>query len=194
MESHAKTTIGIAACQTALGWVGIAWSGKGLVALTLPQPTEVEVLRQLPVGSGTTPEAPPGLDIDILADKLRRYFDGEEVAFDEPLDPSIGTDFQRKVWAITRSIPRGQTRTYGAIAREAGSCAARAVGQAMARNPWPIVVPCHRVVGGDGRLTGFAGGLEMKQRMLEMEGARLAFNPQQQLALGWEGGNPPAGG
>jgi methylated-DNA-[protein]-cysteine S-methyltransferase len=109
-----------------------------------------------------------------LSDKLRRYFDGEPVAFDEPLDPGIGTAFQRRVWAATRAIPRGQTRTYGQLAREVGSPgAARAVGQAMAHNPWPVIVPCHRVVGHDGRLTGFGGGLAMKERMLAMEHADL---------------------
>jgi methylated-DNA-[protein]-cysteine S-methyltransferase len=105
-----------------------------------------------------------------LLEKLQRYYGGEQVTFGELLDPSIGTDFQRRVWGITRSIPRGQTRTYGSVARETGSAgSARAVGQAMARNPWPPIVPCHRVVGHDGRLTGFGGGLEMKRQMLEFE-------------------------
>jgi len=76
------------------------------------------------------------------------------------------------VWEVARAIPRGETRTYGQIARQVGSPrAARAVGQAMANNPWPVIVPCHRVLGSDGRLTGFGGGLEMKRRMLEMERA-----------------------
>lgn len=162
--------IGITTCPTSFGWVGIAWSSRGLVALTLPQPTEADTLEQLPVGTGSLPEAVQGLDVAALADKLRRYFDGEPVSFDEPLDPTMGTEFQQRVWAITRAIPRGQTRSYGQVARQAGTCAARAVGQAMARNPWPVVVPCHRVLGSDGSLTGFGGGLEMKKKMLEMEG------------------------
>jgi O-6-methylguanine DNA methyltransferase len=95
------------------------------------------------------------------------------VTFDEPLDPEIGTRFQHKVWAATRAIPRGQTRTYGQLAREVGTPrAARAVGQAMARNPWPVIVPCHRVVGHDGHLTGFGGGLAMKEQQM-LPGARL---------------------
>jgi methylated-DNA-[protein]-cysteine S-methyltransferase len=164
--------ISVTTCQTAWGWEGIAWSARGLVALTLPQPTEAVALSRLPACSDSPPAPPLGLDISALADKLRRYFEGEAVAFDEPLDPSIGTDFQRRVWAITRAIPRGQTRSYGEIARQAGSPgAARAVGQATARNPWPVLVPCHRVVGHDGRLTGFGGGLDMKHRMLVVEGA-----------------------
>lgn len=173
METHAQVEIGVTACRVRWGWIGIAWSARGLAGLTLPQPTESEALGQLPAGSSSALHEVPGLDVPALVDKLRRYIDGQVVVFDEPLDPTIGTNFQRRVWSITRAIPRGATRTYGEIAREAGSPgAARAVGQSMARNPWPIVVPCHRVVGRDGRLTGFGGGLAMKQRMLEMEGAR----------------------
>jgi methylated-DNA-[protein]-cysteine S-methyltransferase len=170
VSHNIQTEIGVTVCQTALGWIGIAWSAQGLVTLTLPQPTEAEALSRLPASSEPPPAPPPGLNVAALTDKLRRYFDGEVIPFDEPLDPTIGTDFQQRVWAITRAIPRGQTRTYGEIARQAGSCAARAVGQAMARNPWPVIVPCHRVVGHDGRLTGFGGGLDMKRQMLAMEG------------------------
>jgi methylated-DNA-[protein]-cysteine S-methyltransferase len=125
----------------------------------------------LPAGSSVLP-LPPWLGLEVLTDKLRRYFEGEEVAFHEPLDPSLGTRFQRRVWAAVRTIRRGKTRTYGDIARMVGSPkAARAVGQAVARNPRPIIVPCHRVVGSDGSLTGFGGGLGMKRQMLSMEGA-----------------------
>jgi methylated-DNA-[protein]-cysteine S-methyltransferase len=171
MSQDSVSSTGIAVCQTALGWVGIAWSARGLMALTLPQASEVEATRHLPAPSGPAGPAPI-LDISVLKDRLLRAYRGEAVAFPESLDPHVGTPFQRRVWAITRAIPRGQTRTYGEIAREAGSPgAARAVGQAMARNPWPMLVPCHRVVGHDGRLTGFGGGLALKQRMLEMEGA-----------------------
>ena len=160
---------GVSTLPTILGWLGIAWSARGLVAVTLPQPSETEALRQLPTRAervGTT----PGFDLDALKGKLARFYAGEAVTFDAPLDPTRGTDFQRRVWAITRVIPRGQTRTYGEIAREAGSPgAARAVGQAMAHNAWPAIVPRHRVVGHDGRLTGFRGGLALKQTLLQME-------------------------
>jgi len=172
MDRNIEKAIAVTSCQTAFGWVGIAWSEQGLVALTLPQPTEPEALHHLPASHGSVPAVVPGLDVAVLGDKLRRYFDGEPVTFDEALDPSLGTDFLRRVWAITRGIPRGQTRTYGELARMAGSPgAARAVGQSMARNPWPIIVPCHRVLGSDGSLTGFGGGVDMKRRMLEQEGA-----------------------
>jgi methylated-DNA-[protein]-cysteine S-methyltransferase len=170
-----QSDIGVLTGETTWGWVGIAWSARGLARVTLPQPSEGDVLRQLPAAAKARPEPPPGLDPALLLEKLRRYVDGEDVVFDEPLDPAIGGEFQRTVWALCRVIPRGQTSTYGELARQAGSPAAsRAVGQAMARNPWPIVVPCHRVLGSNGRLTGFGGGLEMKRAMLLMEGGLLA--------------------
>jgi O-6-methylguanine DNA methyltransferase len=179
MGIEAGVDIGTTLVETAFGWVGLAWSGQGLVGTTLPKATEAEAASSLPAASDSEPqvtcssgpETVAGLDVTVLADKMRRYFEGEAVAFDEPLDPSIGTEFQKQVWAITQGIPRGQTRTYGQVARLAGRPvgAARAVGQAMARNPWPVIVPCHRVVGHDGRLTGFGGGTTMKQEMLNME-------------------------
>jgi methylated-DNA-[protein]-cysteine S-methyltransferase len=172
-----------ATCQTAYGWVGIAWSEQGLVGTTLPQPSEADALAQLPAPVGAAAKAPRGLNVALLIEELQRYFEGEPITFDEPLDPAMGTEFQRRVWELTRAIPRGQTRAYGEIAREAGSPgAARAVGQSMARNPWPVIVPCHRVVGKDGSLTGFGGGLVMKRRMLEMEGC-LRPEGQQPLAI-----------
>jgi methylated-DNA-[protein]-cysteine S-methyltransferase len=174
MNRKGEKPIGVTVCQTAYGWVGIAWSERGLVALTLPEASEAAALSRLPAGSAQRPADPPSLDIAILCGKLQAYFRGDAVDLNEPLDSTIGTRFQQQVWAITRAIPRGQTLTYSQIARQAGSPgAARAVGQSMARNPWPIVVPCHRVVGSDGSLTGFGGGIDMKRRMLEMEGARL---------------------
>jgi len=175
MSVKQENAIGATAIQVAWGWVGIAWSAQGLVGVTLPQPDEAAALALLPAPDDQPPDPPAGLDLEALTDKLRRYFEEEQVVFDEPLDLAAGTAFQQRVWALTRDIPRGQTRTYGQLARQAGSpSAARAVGQAMAHNPWPVLVPCHRVVGHDGRLTGFGGGLEMKERMLVMEGARAA--------------------
>jgi len=163
-----EVTIGI--CDTAFGWVGVARSPRGLLALTLPQPDQEAALRPLLDRWGDDARR-DDVALGDLPDKLRRYFDGQPVSFDELLDMSGATDFQRRVWEATRRIPRGQTLTYGQIARQVGSPrAARAVGQAMARNPWPAIVPCHRVVGHDGRLPGFGGGLDMKRRMLDMEG------------------------
>ena len=106
--------------------------------------------------------------------QLDAYFDGELRTFDLPLELD-GTEFQRRCWLALGSIPYGQTVSYGEQARRLGlgNDAARAVGAANGRNPLPIVLPCHRVIGADGSLTGFGGGLDMKRFLLEHEGALL---------------------
>ncbi len=112
--------------------------------------------------------------IDAAA-QLAAYFAGTRRTVDLPLAPR-GTAFQRRVWASVAAIPYGQTRSSGAVAAEVGAPrAARAVGAANGRNPWPIVVPCRRVVGGDGSLTGYGGGLAIKRALLEF--ARQAGRP-----------------
>ena len=103
------------------------------------------------------------------ATQLEEYFRGERQVFDLPLAPE-GTDFQRRVWAQLEQIPYGQTRSYGQIAAAIGQPrASQAVGAANGRNPLSIVVPCHRVLGSTGALVGYAGGLERKQALLELE-------------------------
>jgi methylated-DNA-[protein]-cysteine S-methyltransferase len=113
----------------------------------------------------------PG-DCDVLqscALQLDEYFNRERTAFDLPLHPR-GTDFQLRVWKALEEIPYGETRSYSEIARSIGSPdAVRAVGAANGRNPLPIVVPCHRVIGANGSLTGFGGGLPLKKLLLELE-------------------------
>jgi len=114
----------------------------------------------------------PRRDSEILArvrTQLAEYFAGERREFDLPLDPR-GTEFQRSVWQRLTRIAYGETTTYGALARELGDPgASRAVGLANGSNPIPIVIPCHRVIGADGSLTGFGGGLPIKQALLELE-------------------------
>jgi methylated-DNA-[protein]-cysteine S-methyltransferase len=112
--------------------------------------------------------------LDEAARQLDAYFEGELVAFDLPLELQ-GTDFQRQCWLALATIPYGQTVSYGEQARRLGlgSDAARAVGAANGQNPLPIVLPCHRVIGANGSLTGFGGGLETKRFLLEHEGALL---------------------
>lgn len=102
--------------------------------------------------------------------QLSEYFAGTRQEFTLPLSPK-GTPFQQKVWAALQTIPYGQTRSYGEIARQIGSPkAARAVGMANHHNPIAILIPCHRVVGQNGALTGYAGGLERKKALLQLEG------------------------
>jgi methylated-DNA-[protein]-cysteine S-methyltransferase len=104
------------------------------------------------------------------AQQLAEYFRGERQHFDLPLGAQ-GTDFQRAVWGALSQIPHGETRSYRDIAAAIGNpSAVRAVGAANGRNPLPIVVPCHRVIGADGSLTGFAGGLKAKTCLLQLEG------------------------
>ena len=101
--------------------------------------------------------------------QFRLYFAGELQTFDLPLE-LIGTDFQRHVWKLLRGIPYGDTRSYGQLAREMGAPrAVRAVGAANGRNPIPVIVPCHRVIGASGKLVGFGGGLDWKRFLLDLE-------------------------
>ncbi|MFK8049172.1 MAG: methylated-DNA--[protein]-cysteine S-methyltransferase [Halioglobus sp.] len=105
--------------------------------------------------------------------QLQEYFAGQRETFDLGLNPQ-GTDFQQQVWSSLREIPFGELRSYSDIARGINRPkAVRAVGAANGRNPIPIIVPCHRVIGSNGSLTGFAGGLEMKEQLLKLEGALL---------------------
>jgi methylated-DNA-[protein]-cysteine S-methyltransferase len=112
--------------------------------------------------------------LDEAGQQITAYFAGELVAFDLPLELH-GTEFQRQCWLALATIPYGQTVSYGEQARRLGlgNEKARAVGAANGSNPLPIVLPCHRVIGADGSLTGFGGGLHVKRFLLELEGALL---------------------
>ena len=118
------------------------------------------------------PDAAPTPAEAVLAEtatQLREYFAGTRRSLDVPQAP-LGTDFQRRVWDVLARIPYGETRTYAQVADQVGSpTAVRAVGSAIGRNPLCVVVPCHRVVGSGGALTGYAGGLERKRRLLDLE-------------------------
>lgn len=106
------------------------------------------------------------------ATQLREYFDGQRQSFEIQMQPAWGTPFQRAVWLALQRIPYGHTRTYGDIARDIGKPkAVRAVGAAVGKNPHSILVPCHRVLGANGSLTGFAGGLDRKKHLLALEAA-----------------------
>ncbi len=128
------------------------------------------------------PELPPAghrpdARLAAAAEQLDEYFAGERDAFELDLDLR-GTEFQLGVWERLRRIPYGETVTYGSIARALGRPErSRAVGAAVGRTPIPIVVPCHRVVGSDGSLTGYGGGLERKRALLDLEAGRLALAP-----------------
>jgi methylated-DNA-[protein]-cysteine S-methyltransferase len=119
-----------------------------------------------------------GATAGVLADAVREleeYFAGERTGFTVPARPARGSPFERAVWAEIAAIPYGETLSYGAIARAVGEPGgAQAVGLACNRNPLPIIVPCHRVIGSDGKLVGFGGGLDRKRWLLRLE-ARIAI-------------------
>ena len=129
-------------------------------------------IRFLERGS-PSPPAPAGV-LAEAADQLAAYFAGRLRRFDLPLAPE-GTPFQREVWDLLREIPYGVTWTYGQAAGRLGRPkSSRAVGAANGANPIPIVLPCHRVIGADGGLTGYGGGVDRKRALLELEGVRRA--------------------
>jgi len=154
--------------STKTGWLGILSSARGLLAITLPQHSSEQAIKLLALGSKQAIWSPEHFD-DLTA-RLRGYLDGDKVAFTDKLDLSAATPFECQVWQTTRLIPYGETRSYQWLAQALGRPeAARAVGQALARNPLPIIIPCHRVVGSDGKLGGYSGGVEMKRRLLTFE-------------------------
>lgn len=135
-----------------------------------PAPVERPGGEASRAGSGADAPAASGT-ARALAVQLAEYFDGRRRAFELPLAPG-GSAFEREVWDVLTSIPYGATTTYGAIAeRLGGRATARAVGGAVGANPIAVVVPCHRVVGADGSLTGYGGGLDRKRALLALEGA-----------------------
>ena len=146
--------------ETAIGWLRLEADDLAL--------RRIEFLDTAPE---TAPESPPGSPLLYAAkSQLQDYFDGQLKVFDLPLNPA-GTAFQNSVWQALAEIPWGETRSYRDIAESIWRpSAVRAVGAANGANPLPIVLPCHRVIGADGSLTGYAGGLDRKRRLLALEG------------------------
>lgn len=169
------TACGFALFETPLGWCGIAWTGRGVCGVRLPGSqaglTREAMKRRFPDAEEAEPPAAIAAALDaitaLLAGEPRRLLEVE-------LDLDGVGPFDRAVYAATRAIPPGETRSYGQVAAAAGAPdGAQAVGRALGRNPFPVVVPCHRVLAADGRLHGFSapGGLETKLKMLVIEGA-----------------------
>ncbi|MFC2051215.1 methylated-DNA--[protein]-cysteine S-methyltransferase [Chloroflexota bacterium] len=154
--------------NTDMGWAGILASADGLLVTTLPQHSAQEAIQLM--GNSVNQAAYSPHFFDNLTERLKAYFGGHRVSFPDKLDLSGATPFQRKVWEMTRLIPYGETRSYFWVAEQIKRPeAVRAVGQALGRNPLPIIVPCHRVVTSNGRLGGFSGGVEMKHYLLHLE-------------------------
>ncbi len=176
---------------TPLGYVFIAKSTHGVCQISFPYSKENDIIRliQHNVSSRSTDK---GMQTGIQRNDsllkyetnlLKAYFQGKEVDFDFPLDLSGGTPFQILVWNKLREIPYGECRSYKWVAERIGNPrAVRAVGMANNKNPLPPVIPCHRVIGSDGSLTGYASGLHIKKYLLEMEkGISNGDSPQNTL-------------
>lgn len=162
--------------DTPIGRCGVAWSEDGILGVQLPEKTiaqtRLRLLRHCPEADE---ETPPRM-IERAIDDIKALLAGEKKTLRAiQLDLGYVSELNARIYQTTRAIPPGMTKTYGEIARAIGKPdAARAVGQALGRNPFPIIVPCHRVIGADGRMVGFSanGGVITKMRMLEIEGWR----------------------
>ncbi len=152
-------------CSTPFGTITVVATARGICRVRFPNETR-------PLEDGDSSAAAATLAKGVSR-KLARYFGGKAVEFDEPLDLNGASDFYQRVWRELRKVPRGKTLSYAELARRTGKPnAARAVGAAMATNPVPVLIPCHRVIRSDGSLGGFGGGLDLKRRLLELERTR----------------------
>jgi methylated-DNA-[protein]-cysteine S-methyltransferase len=162
-----KLTFNYTIVDTILGQILIVASQEGLrsVSIHTSRRSAKESAARL------FPDAIESPDVfGDLPQRLERYAYGERIAFNDKLDFGVATKFQQVVWAATRAIPHGETRTYEWLAQRIGNPrSTRAVGQALKRNPFPILIPCHRVIGKDGGLTGFSAGIDLKRKLLELE-------------------------
>ena len=164
--------------QTAMGFCAVAWSERGITRFQLPtksaEAAERLIRRRAP---GAEPADPPK-DVAAVVAAAQRYFGGQEIDFSHVrLDLADEDAFFSRIYDALRGVGWGRTTTYGALAKEvgAGREAARDVGQAMAKNPVPLIIPCHRVLAAGGKVGGFSapGGSATKMRMLELEGVRV---------------------
>src|SRR6266851_4618300 len=175
--------------ETASGFCGIAWSNVGITRFQLPtrsaEATERILRRRVP---GAEPGAPTPEVVEAVA-AVKRYFEGEETDFSGfKLDFRDQDPFFKQIYAAARQVGWGHTTTYGTLAKElgAGPEAARDVGQAMAKNPVPLIIPCHRVLAAGGKVGGFSapGGSSAKVRMLALEGVQVGPSQPAQQSLG----------
>ena len=161
--------------DTPIGACGIAWNAIGIAGFQLPSATADVTRSRLRRRWTGAVESPPPADVQRVIDRVLGLLAGEPVDLgDVPVDLADAPEFHRKVYAVARTIPPGQTMTYGEIAKRLGvPHESREVGQALGRNPIAIIVPCHRVLGADGKMGGFSatGGVATKRRILEIEGA-----------------------
>jgi methylated-DNA-[protein]-cysteine S-methyltransferase len=175
------TTRGFALFDTAIGACGIAWGERGLVGVQLPEASEVRTLARMRRRFPATPEAPPPPSVRRAIEGIVQLLQGAVIDLAAvALDMAGVPSFDRRVYEVARTIPPGATLSYGDIAARLGAPGeARAVGQALGQNPFPLVVPCHRVLAAGGKIGGFSanGGIATKLRLLSIEGARTSPEP-----------------
>jgi methylated-DNA-[protein]-cysteine S-methyltransferase len=165
--------------DTAIGPCGVAWNARGLVGVQLPEKDRAATERRLAAKAGSAGAAEPPPSVAAVAADIGRYLAGEPVDFSEvAVDLSNLDPFRQRLYESMRSLPWGRTTTYGELARQLGSTdweGARDVGEAMGRNPVPVVIPCHRVLAAGGKLGGFSahGGAKTKAKLLALEGVHL---------------------
>jgi len=172
--------------KTDWGWMGIGATPRGVTTIILPKPNRKAVQCELasclrspsPLPSPSRGEgkekAVAAQYLEAARVAIEAYLSGTQRTFDLPLDLDGQPTFRKKVWGVLKTIPYGRVRSYGWVARKIGKpLAARAVGGACGANPLPLIVPCHRVVAGNGSLGGFSGGLPVKKRLLRLEGVLL---------------------
>jgi methylated-DNA-[protein]-cysteine S-methyltransferase len=189
METHARQDYATAAIETPLGRMTLAATAAGLTHALF------EGSPKAPPASGAGGDPRARRHVEAAARALADYYAGRRAALGDLVLAPAGTPFQRRVWAALREIPHGTTTTYGRLAARVGRPrGARAVGLANNRNPLAIVVPCHRVVGADGTLTGYAGGLDKKAWLLAHEGAEAGAPTPGAAATAGATRPRPAGG
>ena len=175
------TTQGFALFDTVIGRCGLAWGDRGLIGVQLPEATPGAAWARLRKRFPDAVEVEPPPEIEVVIDRIRDLLaGGRDDLADIVLDLEGQSAFHLRVYAIARAIPPGETSTYGEVARAMGEPgAARAVGKALGENPWPIVVPCHRVLGSSGSMGGFSasGGSTTKARLLTIEKAKTSAAP-----------------
>jgi methylated-DNA-[protein]-cysteine S-methyltransferase len=174
-------TPGLALFETAIGPCGIAWGKRGVVGVQLPERSEAATRARLGRRFPEVREAPPPPDVQRAIEGIAALLEGERRDLaDVDLDMADVPAFERGVYEVARAIAPGATLTYGEIAARLGAPGeARAVGEALGQNPFPLVVPCHRVLAARGRIGGFSanGGIATKLRLLSIEGARTSSAP-----------------
>ncbi|MER9331585.1 methylated-DNA--[protein]-cysteine S-methyltransferase [Mesorhizobium sp. M0152] len=189
METRSSITAGHTVLETVIGFMGIAWSEKGLIRLCLPERSREAVERRLMRHAGVSAStAQPPWVVELIA-AIKAYAAGEDVDFTGfPVDLDGVDDFRLAIYGEARKLGFGETTTYGELAKRAGHAGLpRETGAALGANPVPLVIPCHRILAAGGKIGGFSapGGSVTKEKMLAMEGVRVGPPPPAQVSFGF---------